>query len=107
VEARSLLPPRAPEGPALPQADGRRIARLERTVRELEAERDALRADLALARSWVRDLLGWIERNAEPRAAAAPDRPPTPVRRAATIAALALTPWLLIGGGIAAGLALS
>jgi hypothetical protein len=85
------------------------VARLQRNVKELEAERNELREDLALARSWVRDLLAWIERegtSGEQRVER-PPTPPGPLRRAATIVALVSAPWVLVGGGVAAGLALS
>lgn len=76
-------------------------------MRKLEAERDELREDLAFARAWVRDLFSWIERAEVPAGSPAPELPrePGPVRRAATIAALVGAPWLLLGGGVAVGIA--
>jgi hypothetical protein len=87
--------------------DRRRVARLERTVRELERERDQLRSDLELARAWVRDLLGWIEREAPNGRPQGEPAAPGPVRRAATVTALVGTSWLLVGGGVIATLALT
>jgi hypothetical protein len=106
VEARSLLLRRAPDGPAVLEADRHRIARLEHAVNELKEERDELNTDLALARSWVRDLFSWIEQ--EETTAAVHLEPPQPgsLRRAATVAALVGAPWILFGGGVATGIAL-
>jgi hypothetical protein len=106
VQARSLLPRRAPEGPAVLALDRSRLAQLERRVAELEAERDRLEADLALARAWARDLLAWVEHGRAPGRPYEPE-PQAPLRRAATVTALVGAPWLLFGAGLAAGLALS
>jgi hypothetical protein len=106
VQARSLLPRRAPEWPAVLALDRSRLAQLERRVAELEAERDELEADLVLARAWVRDLLARVEHGRAPERPREPE-PPAPLRRAATVAALVGAPWLLVGAGLAAGLALS
>ena len=106
MEARCLPYRRAPDGPVL-ERDRQRVARLERAVRRLEDERDELRTDLALSRSWVRDLLSWI---GEERPAAEPRLEPAgpgPLRRAATVAVVISAPWLLVGAGVAAGVALS
>jgi hypothetical protein len=77
VEPPSLLPRRATGGPAAFQSNRRRLVRLER----------------------AEPPVGCSESD--------PELEPSPLRRAATIAALVAAPWLLVAGGLAAGLALS